>query len=167
MIAVSVPCKRLTNALQTVKYSVVAPWDRGSSVLSQWGHNGINDIRCRHSAHGIDAPSGCGGDAVTSPYSPCGLHANAIAYSGVLVAIICVPTGCTWHPRRALGDPTALLLLRSHRVLMALIQIAMGTPSYGTHFVHAQSVRRGMASYETPRRWVEMPRRWHGDPSAL
>ena len=114
MIAVSAPCKRPANALQTPKDSVVAPWDRGdrrgSSAWSPWGRNAINDIRFRRSANAVDAPWGRGRDAVTSPYTPWGLRANATAYSGVLAAITCVPAACARRPRGALGDLTALLL---------------------------------------------------------
>ena len=113
-IAVSAPCKRSTNALQTPRDSVEAPWDRGdrrgSSVWSPWVRKGINDIRCKRSANAVDAPWGRGRDEVTSPYTPWGRRANATAYSGVLVAIMCVPAACTRRPRGALGDLTALLL---------------------------------------------------------
>ena len=91
-----------------------APWDRGdrhgSSVWSPWGRNGINDIRCRRSANAIDAPRRRGRDAVTSPYTPWGRCANAIAYSGVLAAIMCVSAAPARRPRGALGDLTVLLL---------------------------------------------------------
>ena len=70
----------------------------------------------------------------------------------------CVRTASSWRPRRPHCAVTALPL-RTHGVHTALIQIAVGTPSHGAHFVHAQSARRGMASWETPRRPVEMPRR--------
>ena len=113
VIAVSAPCKRPANALQTPKDSVVAPWDRGdyqgSSVWSRWGRNGINNIRFRRSANTVDSPWGRSRDVVTSPYT-WGLCANATAYSGVLAAIICVPAACARRPSGALGDLTALLL---------------------------------------------------------
>ena len=57
----------------------------------------------------------------------------------------CVRTASSWRPRRPHCAVTALPL-RTHCVHTALIQIAVGTPSHGAHFVHAQSARRGMAS---------------------
>ena len=74
------------------------------------------------------------------------LHSRFIAVCcGVLAAIICVPAACARRPRRPHCAVTALPL-RTHCVHTALIQIAVGTPSHGAHFVHAQSARRGMAS---------------------
>ena len=57
----------------------------------------------------------------------------------------CVRTASSWRPRKPHCAVTALPL-RTHCVHTALIQIAVGTPSHGAHFVHAQSGRRGMAS---------------------
>ena len=70
----------------------------------------------------------------------------------------CLRTASSWRPRRPHCIVTALPL-QPHCIHTGLIQIAVGTPSHGAHFVHAQSAGRGMASYETPRRLVEMPRR--------
>ena len=57
----------------------------------------------------------------------------------------CVRTASSWRPRRPHCAVTALPL-RTHGIHTALIQIAVGTPSHGAHFVHAQSARHGMAS---------------------
>ena len=149
MIAVSALCKRPANALQTPRESVEAPWDRGdrrgSSVWSLWVRKGINDIRCRRSANAVDVPWGRSRDTVTSPYTLWGRRANATAYSGDHVRPCCVHMASSWHSRRPHCAVTALPL-RTQGVPTALIQIAVGKPSHGAHFVHAQNARHGMAS---------------------
>ena len=93
------------------------------------------------------------------------------ASSGVLAATICVLTAHPAFPWRS-GRPQCVATappLRPHGVPTARIQIEVGTPSNGAHFVLAQSARRGMASKETPRRPAEMSRPCHGtlvDPTA-
>ena len=162
--------QRRTNALQTPKDCVEAPWDRGdrrgSSVWSPWGRNGINDIRCRRSVNVVDAPGGRGRDAVTSTYTPWGRRANATAYSGVLAAIMCVPAACTRCPHGVLGDLTALLLrCRCETTVFPWRSFRPPWERLGTACTLCMHKMRAVAW--CPRRPHGIQWRCHGDPSAI
>ena len=149
---------------------VVAPWDRsdrrGSSVWSPWGRNWINDIRFRRSANAVDAVWGRGRDAVTSPYTMWGLHANATAYSGFLASIICVPAACTRHPCGALGDLTALLLhCRCEPTMFS--RRSFRSPWERRAMAHTLCMQKVRAVAWRPRRPQGIQWRCNDDPSAL
>ena len=170
MVAVSAPCKRAANALQTPKDSVEAPWDRGdrrgSSVWSPWGRNGINDIRYRHSANAVNAPWGCGRDAVTSPYTPGGRRANEIACSSVLAAIMCAPTARARRRHGALGDLTALLL-RCRCEPTEFPRRSFGSPWERRATARTLCMHKIRAVAWRPRRAHGVQWRCHGDATAI
>ena len=99
-------CQRPTNAPQTPKNSLGAPWTPWQlnfvSVRAQWNKWYSAQAQCKRRRRGRVT--------LVSRRTPLGLHANATAYSGVLAAIMCVPAAWTRRPRGALGSITELLL---------------------------------------------------------
>ena len=79
-------------------------------------------------------------------WTPCNRREDAtLVWQGHHMRPRCVRTASSRRSWRHHCAVTALPL-RTHGVFTALIQIAVGTPSHGAHFVHVQSARRGMAS---------------------
>ena len=98
-------------------------------------------------ANALDAPWWRGDVSIDSVRSPCKRHCLQRRPCGDHVRPRCVHTVSLRHCRKPHCTVT-VLLLRTYGVVTALIQNAVGTPSHGAR--HAQSVRRGIASKETP-----------------